>query len=750
MMDSEGAKTLRKLIKRFTAIRLAEVTLFSLAAALIATAISRTILFNDVTGVLIGATISVAGIVTGILQNNLHHPDRKKMVRFLDYYYPALENSSDLLLKQPHDLTNLEKIQQDRVIFIFSRLADGIKIPNKLLLAFSSLVIALVIFYWLPVAEPIASASSSRPGRNFEHFQVLPPGIEDIDIRIDPPAYTKMKSYTTGSPALSVPANSVVRWKIVFNRAVHQANLLFSGGDSLALDSDGNTNRASVAIRSSVIYRIAWIDSAGTTFSSDFYKIQAVEDRSPEITITNTSQFTQFDDVKEATLPFAASLRDDYALTDAYIVATVSKGSGEAVKFREEKLRFSSPPAVSGKSAHVSRAIDLSKLDMEPGDELYFYVIAFDNRFPRPNYTRSETFFVTLRDTASSEMVVDGSPGADLMPEYFRSQRQIIIDSEKLLREKKQISREEFNRRSNELGYDQKVLRLRYGQFLGEEFETDIAGGRHDDEDSDHAHSDEEESDVIEKFGHTHDNDNEHNLLEDHHHHKPAAPGEQEDPLAPFVHSHDDPEEATFFSQAIRAKLKATLTIMWDAELHLRLFDPGMSLPFQYQALKLLKEISNDSRIYVHRTGFDAPPLKEDKRLTGDLEGLRSNTLARTANRKDDHSALRFMIDLAQQHESCELSTLSDHDKHMAIVAGNELASIVLERPGQYLETLTLLRRVGTGELNGAVLRNALSKIRADLYRMLPVSQALPGAKAEAILDVEQNFLNVIGDASVD
>ena len=64
---------------------------------------------------------------------------------------------------------------------------------------------------------------------------------------------------------------------------------------------------------------------------------------------------------------------------------------------------------------------------------------------------------------------------------------------------------------------------------------------------------------------------------------------------------------------------------MWDAELHLRLYDPEKSLPYQYRALKLLKEISQDSRIYVHRTGFEPPPLKEEKRLTGDLTEIKNS-----------------------------------------------------------------------------------------------------------------------------
>jgi hypothetical protein len=98
------------------------------------------------------------------------------------------------------------------------------------------------------------------------------------------------------------------------------------------------------------------------------------------------------------------------------------------------------------------------KLGLEPGDELYFYVEALDNKTPLANRARTETFFIALQDTASQQLSVEGGLGVDLMPEYFRSQRQIIIDSEKLLGDRKNISKHEFNSRSNELGYDQKCF----------------------------------------------------------------------------------------------------------------------------------------------------------------------------------------------------------------------------------------------------------------------------------------------------
>src|SRR5690606_29251277 len=229
--------------------------------------------------------------------------------------------------------------------------------------------------------------------------------------------------------------------------------------------------------------------------------------------------------------------------------------------------------------------LDPKKLGMEPGDELYFYVEAFDNRMPERNSARTETYFIEIIDTAELILSVEGGLGVDLMPEYFRSQRQIIIDSEKLLTERNKISVSEFNRRSNELGYDQKVLRLRYGQFLGEEFEnaigsSDVPDHDHPDQGTDHEQSDDE--DPVAQFRHDHDTDNEHNLVPDPQHRHDDEEDESEDPWQAYKHMHDDPEEATFFTQSIRTKLKAALTEMCGAELHLRLVDPANSLPYQY------------------------------------------------------------------------------------------------------------------------------------------------------------------------
>ena len=107
---------------------------------------------------------------------------------------------------------------------------------------------------------------------------------------------------------------------------------------------------------------------------------------------------------------------------------------------------------------------------MEAGDELYLHFEIQDNRNPYPQTTKTFKYIIALADSTKLAMDMYGGLAVDRMPEYFRSQRQIIIDTEKLIAEKNQMPLKQFKEQSNNIGIDQKILRLRYGKFLGEEF----------------------------------------------------------------------------------------------------------------------------------------------------------------------------------------------------------------------------------------------------------------------------------------
>jgi hypothetical protein len=687
----------------------------------------------------------------------LHQVDEVRMVSFLNRQFPDMEQSTDLLLRDPADLTLLQQIQKEKARLQFEKIYPTIVLPHHIgqsLLIFAGGSLAAFVLsafsHTIPFVSSVNSNKESAASLNKTIPVKLPATVKKMEIRVNPPDYTHLPSYSSDA-RLSVPEGSEVSWKIIFTDQVDHVTMIFSRGDStkVARINDQNYGLTKTIVEST-LYQLTWKTSSGESRNSDYYRIEVAHDRAPEIAVHQLQQFTEVTLNDNLAFNLKSTLSDEYGVKDAYIIATVSKGSGESVKFREEKLLFTSPEKIQSRSLQASRTIDLPKLGLEPGDELYFYIEALDNKAPSANRTRTETFFIALQDTASQNLAMEAGLGVDLMPEYFRSQRQIIIDSEKLLRVRKSISKQEFNSRSNELGYDQKVLRLKYGEFLGEEFESAIGPGADIPVEDDHDHADgEEEEDPSKKFGHIHDKDNEHNLVPDkkgqpaHKHDDKIEldPEKKEDPTDAYKHVHDDPEEATFFTQSIRSKLKAALTVMWDAELHLRMFDPEKSLPYQYTALKLLKEISNDSRIYVHKTGFDPPPLKEEKRLTGDLSEI-TNTSHQVSERDQVlYPHIRAALLIAESRLQHAPGTLNAEDKRAFLRAGQELSGLALERPGDFLEALSRIRSLTEEQTDAQTRRDHLLTVRKAFWKALPNARLSPEQGSQDAHDLEHTFI---------
>ena len=747
MSDSRARYHIKQLTKKYKLLRMSEVGLQALALACIAFSIPYA--FNVPWG--ISLTFSIAGGSLLFLyrceQLNLFHLQELDITAYLNQHFDTLQNSSDLLLRDPSELSTLQQLQKLRTTVAFEALYPGIKLPHHLLRAGGIFIASVALTFTLTSFAPFLTRSTagntSKDSLTYtSKFIAAPAQVKQAIITIAPPPYTGLKSQATQAWSLTLPEGSTVEWQVQFSAEVKDPTLVFSGKEVVRMKSgQQNTYILRRSIDETGFYQLAWTTPAGNVKHSDFFKLEIVKDQAPVITINKLNQFTELEYTNKPVIDVYATLSDDYGLDNAHIIATVSKGSGESVKFREDKLFFGKPASITGKHLEAIRKLDLIKLGMEPGDELYFYVVAFDNKLPRPNHTRTETYFISLQDTTQQETVVDDGLGVDLMPDYFRSQRQIIIDTEKLLQEKKKTSKTAFQSKSNELGYDQKVLRLRYGEFLGEEFESGI-GPQENPAEEDHDH----EEDITKKYGHVHDKENEHNLVQEkqpeHHHHAEAKEGEDKNGVpAGFVHEHDSEEEATFFTQSIRAKLKAALTIMWDAELHLRLYEPEKSLPFQYKALKLLKEISQDSRIYVHRTGFDPPPLKEEKRMTGDLSEVKSATALSSSNHKENNEAIRYALQVTALALAKDSISIDNTLKRSLTQAGQALGKLAIDQPGVYLKSLSLIRALTENELKPEEQRSALKTVQTSLWKALPEAPEAPATATRALHTLDRSFI---------
>ncbi|MGL4833712.1 MAG: hypothetical protein ACRCXH_04790, partial [Shewanella sp.] len=278
---------------------------------------------------------------------------------------------------------------------------------------------------------------------------------------------------------------------------------------------------------------------------------------------------------------------DDYGLAGAQLRIQLAQGAGENIKFSQFTQTIVGKG--SAKQKRFASRIKLAELGLVAGDDLIVQMSVSDRRIPKANISLSPSFI--LRWPPKDSFEASGVQGMlkKVAPAYFRSQRQIIIDTEKLIAERKKISQDDYERRSDQIGVDQRLLRLRYGQFLGEE----TGGG----EQGEHA---------------------------DEHASEPAKTTSSTDILSEYGHTHDIPEAATLLDPETKKLLRAALNEMWQSELHLRQVQPKLALPYENRALALIKKVQQADRIYLPRVGTELPPIDESRRLTGDRRDLSS------------------------------------------------------------------------------------------------------------------------------
>ena len=260
-------------------------------------------------------------------------------------------------------------------------------------------------------------------------------------------------------------------------------------------------------------------------------------------------------------------------------------------------------------------------------------------------------------------------------------------------------------------------MRLRYGKFLGEEAEAGVG-----------------EMAGKEELAEGHDEHDGHDHRASSNRPPPTLGGNAADVIAPYSHRHDSEEGATYLEPAVKATLKASLAQMWEAELRLRTHQPRASLPFEYKALRLLKEVQQSSRAYVKKTGFDPPPIKANElRLKGDLSKVQA-----VRNQKDHEKVVTFPATrqalrwIAEQRESVGYQPV---DAAMLEKAGQELAREALRTPGQYLAALRELRKLINDQARPPC-PECLATVEKALWQLLP-----PATPAPAQLRSQRNGL---------
>jgi len=632
--------------------------------------------------------------------------------RFVNNHYPELEESADLLLQNDAELSMLQQLQRNKIENIILSLPQPNEPVKKLYFGLTIFLVALLISFGISKIPQIKKTDLSSPEANTSVPLIkenIPAEISDFSATIIPPAYTRKAERKQKQFTINAETGATVNWKIETNIAIKKLKLIFNDNETSSLKAL-NTARTqwsfSKTINKSGFYQL---DLDGK--KSDLYQIEVIPDLPVTIKITQPKQHTTIDIGQPQKFDLSVSLTDDYGINDAFISATMASGKGEGVSFTEKKLPFNTG-FDNKKHVSLNKHIDLKSLGMKPGDELYFFIKAMDNH---GQSSRSDVYFVSIVDTTELMSLAGMTNGVNLVPEYFRSERQIIIDTEKLLKEQASLPIITFKTRSNDLGIDQKLLRLRYGQFLGEENETEI-GGDHDDHDEHAEHKAEGE-----KFG------------------------DVSAIMDKYAHKHDIAEDATFFEPEMKAQLKAVLTEMWNAELRLRTYKPQEALPYEYKALRLLKDLQQKSRAYVAKTTVKVSALKPEKRLSGELDKITQPVQKMSFEQKEKRTAsLKTALALLESRKTGKKFTENDH--FLLSETEKYMIGAAADHPSTYLNALTSLRKLSTAD---KLIVKDIDLVQQAIQKMIsnePTKPQTPNAgPASALYQDYFNNLNKAG-----
>jgi hypothetical protein len=572
------------------------------------------------TAILLPALLVVVGIATW----RARRLDRGWLVRQLDTH-PLAQDSADLLFADTDRLNPLQLRQRERVSAALQRATPDLRAPwprRWLGVSWSvALLVAVLAMGW-PAQD---TALPTLPGATAPAASAAqPPRLASSRLQIRAPAYTGQAARVQTALDAKVVQGTALDWSLRFSAQPTQAALQLHDGTRIALRRDGEAWVARWQATRPTLYRVVTEPALAET---RLYRLDVIADQPPKVRVIEPDRTLVLATAGQRQWTLAFEVTDDFGVAaNAELQLTLAQGSGENITFKEQRIALTGTGPVTQR--RFTRTLDLGAMGAGPGNDLIAQLHVRDNRTPSAQTAQSTSLI--LRLPSEEQVLGEAMEGMvkRTLPAYFRSQRQIIIDAEALIKQRNRLSAEAFVKRSDAIGVDQRLLRLRYGQFLGEESEgapkppptsdslptSDAPTDDHDDHD-DHDHA---------QGGH-----------DDHgHDHGPAkadaAPvfGAATDVLSEYGHTHDHAEAATLLDPQTRATLKAALDQMWSSEGELRQGRPEHALPFAYKALEFIKQVQQAERIYLARVGPELPPIDEGRRMTGKRDDLGSRTLA--------------------------------------------------------------------------------------------------------------------------
>lgn len=429
-------------------------------------------------------------------------------------------------------------------------------------------------------AIPAASASMPGPG--------------EWEVSVTPPAYSGDSVTVYGNVNL-VSALSGSRVELA-GRGVGAVNAALQYGDSSQkpLPSETTEQGWSVSLVADSVPQRIHISRDGVT---RLFVVEGVPDSLPVVALLMPERDTVVREPR-GRLGIRASARDDIGVTRVWFEMLISSGEGERFTVRSLiPATRDFPTGAHRKEATLEASIDLSALELLPGDMVHIRAVARDAA-ARPNGASGSSETRTIRIPRAGEydsVAVEPVPPPEV-DRSLLSQRMLLMLTQKLDSAQRTMKRSDVVSESRKLARDQARIRQAVSDII-----IDRLGG---DADGEHSHSADD--------GHDHGVEVQDGLLG-----LSASTMLAEGDDAPVV--------------AINKPLLEAYNAMWEAGRELEQANPHAAIPPMKRALDAIERSRTASRIYLR----GRPPVVvidlAKVRLTGKDTGATSRRPVRTA-----------------------------------------------------------------------------------------------------------------------
>lgn len=461
-----------------------------------------------------------------------------------------------------------------------------------------------------PVRDEVA-ASGSEPISTGAEATNLAATIDELLVRVVPPAYAGLATEEAPGDG-PVRALNGSRIEVVLHArgSVASASLSFNGAPAAVRSLGENRFVGAFAATANGAFEARILADEENAPAPVVRAVEVYADAQPEARITEPGGDQLLRSVPAEPIGVRFLARDDLGLASVTLKYIRSRGEGDAAKFTNGEIALGNTERASAREWRGFASLDLARLGLQAGDTLVFWIEARDRNPAANNPGRSASLAIAIRAPEAARLNL-----SDLLPNeigrFLLSQRQIIINTEKLHGERARLAPDEALRRASNIAADQREFKNSFNDYIKIEGAGEEGAGTS-----------------------TNDASIEEQVR--------AAEAERT-----ASHFHGIPEPPVGTPAAVREMVYA-IRAMWDAEDALSIADTAKALGHEREALARLKRAQTAAR-YIPPIVAQSKPVDLKRRYAGELNEIRTR-LERLARQPPSKEAVQLRAALSEAY----------------------------------------------------------------------------------------------------